>query len=56
MKKDQNLPNKNVHSDNSSGKPLPNNSSYSCNNQLIIQTIEDDQKTRDIHKFLTKQI
>ena len=27
--KDQNLPNKNFHSINSSGKPLPNNSNYS---------------------------
>ena len=31
MKKDQNLPNKNIHSDNSSGKPLPSNSNYSRN-------------------------
>ena len=31
MKKDQNLPNKNVHSNNSSGKPLPNSSNYSRN-------------------------
>ena len=29
MKKDQNLPNKNIHSNNSSGKPLPNISNYS---------------------------
>ena len=29
MKKDKNLPNKNVHSNNSLGKPLPNNSNYS---------------------------
>ena len=29
MKKDQNLPTKNFHSINSSGKPLPNNSNYS---------------------------
>ena len=29
MKKDPNLPNKNIHSSNSSGKPLPNNSNYS---------------------------
>ena len=29
MKKDQNLPNKNIHSNNSSRKPLPNNSNYS---------------------------
>ena len=31
MKKDQNLPNKNINSNNSSGKPLPNNSNYSRN-------------------------
>ena len=31
MKKDQNLPNKNIHSNNSSGKPLPGNSNYSRN-------------------------
>ena len=29
MKKDQNIPNKNIHSNNSSGKPLPGNSNYS---------------------------
>ena len=31
MKKDQNLPNKNIHSNNSSGKPLPNISNHSRN-------------------------
>ena len=31
MKKDQNLPIKNIHSNNSSGKPLPNSSIYSRN-------------------------
>ena len=31
MKKDQNLPNKNILSNNSSGKPLPGNSNYSGN-------------------------
>ena len=29
MKKDQNIPNKNIHSNNSSGKPLPNKTNYS---------------------------
>ena len=29
MKKDRNSPNKNIHSNNSSGKPLPNNPNYS---------------------------
>ena len=31
MKKDQNLPNKNIYSKNSSGKPLPGKSNYSRN-------------------------
>ena len=31
MKKDQNLPVKNIHDNNSSGKPLPNSSNYSRN-------------------------
>ena len=31
MKEDQNLPNKNIHSNNSSRKPLPINSNYSRN-------------------------
>ena len=31
MKKDQNLPNKNIYSNNSSGKPLPNKTNYTRN-------------------------
>ena len=31
MKKDQNLPNKNIYCNNSSGKPLPNNTNYTRN-------------------------
>ena len=31
MKKDQNLTNKNIQSNNSSGKPLPSNPNYSRN-------------------------
>ena len=31
MKKDQNLPNKHINSNNSSGKPLPNNTKYTRN-------------------------
>ena len=31
MKKDQNLPNKYIYSNNSSGKPLPNNTNYTRN-------------------------
>ena len=34
LKKDQTLPNKNIHSNKSSGKPLPNNSIYSRNQSL----------------------
>ena len=33
MKKDQNLPNKNIHSNNSSGKPLPDN--YNTSRQQL---------------------
>ena len=40
MKKDQNLPNKNIHSINSSGKPLPNNSNYSRNQSPYNQNNE----------------
>ena len=35
MKKNQNLPNKHIHSNNSSGKPLPNSSKYSINQSLF---------------------
>ena len=31
MKKDQKLPNKNIHNNKSSGKPFPNSSNYSRN-------------------------
>ena len=31
MKKEQNLQNKNIHNNNSSGKPLSNSSNYSRN-------------------------
>ena len=34
MKKDQKLPNRNIHSNNSSGKPPPNSSNYSKNQSL----------------------
>ena len=33
MKKDQNLPNKNIYSNKNSGKLLPNNTNYTWNNQ-----------------------
>ena len=47
MKKDQHLPNKNIHSNNSSGK-------HSRNNHPIIRIIEDDHHTKGIHKVSHK--
>ena len=54
MKKDQNLPNKNIQSNNSSGKPLPNNSNYSRNQSPIILIIEVDHQNKEIHKIFHK--
>ena len=55
MKKNKNLPNKNVHSKTSSGKPLPNNFNYSRNNNHpIIRTIEDNHHTKEIHEISNK--
>ena len=54
MKKDQKLPNKNIHTINSSRKPLPNNSNYSRNNHPIIPNIEEDHHTKKIHKISHK--
>ena len=56
MKKDQNLPNKTVYSNNSSGKTLPNNTNYTRNNHHITQVIEEDhqnEETRKIHHKIT---
>ena len=47
MEKDQNLPNKNNHSINSSGKPLPKNLTLANNNHLIIRIIEDDHQIKE---------
>ena len=47
MKKDQNLPSKNIHSNNSSGKPLPNSSNHSRNQStynLIYRGRSPDQR------------
>ena len=54
MKKDQNLPNKNIHSNNNSGKPLPINSKYSKTNHLIIPTTEYDHQTKEKHVVFCK--
>ena len=56
MKKDQNLPNKNVYSNNSSGKPLPNNTNYTGINHHITQVIEEDHQNEEIHRILHKII
>ena len=54
MKKDQNLHNKNIHSNKSSEKPFANNSIFSKNQSL--QTTENDHRNKEIHLFLTKQV
>ena len=54
MKKDQNLPNKNIHSNNSSGKPLPNNSNHSRTNHPIILVIDVDHKKKEVHEISHK--
>ena len=41
MKKDQNLPNQNIHSNNSSGKPPQNNSNYSRNQSTYNSNYRD---------------
>ena len=54
MKKDQKLPNRNIHSNNSSGKPLPNIQITLENNHLIIQIIEDDHQRKKFHEISHK--
>ena len=52
MKKDQNLPNKNVHSNNSSGKPLPdkyNNSRHGLPYRSIF--IDVNLQIKEIHEI-----
>ena len=45
MKKYQNLPKKNIHSNNSSVKPLPEHYKTSDNNHLTEITIQDQTQT-----------
>ena len=47
MKKDRNLPNKTVYSNNSSGKPLPNNTNYTRNQSPYTQVIEEDHQNEE---------
>ena len=48
MKKDPNLPNKNIYSKNSSRKPLPSNSSYSRNQSPYISSYRGRSPERGI--------
>ena len=54
MKKDQNLPNKKIHSKNSSGKPLPGNSNYSKNQSPLTPLIEVDRPNKEVHEISHK--
>ena len=54
MKKYQNLPNKNIHSNKSSGKPLPNNSNYSRQHSTKTRIIEEDHQITEIHEISPK--
>ena len=55
MKKDQNPPNKNIHNNNSSGKPLSNNSNYSRNQSLYNSNYRgrarEQRNSRNSHKI-----
>ena len=56
MKKDQNSPNKNIYSNNSSGKPLPKAQIIQKINHLITLTTEVDHQIKKKTKPLTKSI
>ena len=57
MKKDQNLPNKNIHRNNSFGKPLTNNSNYSSNKSPYNSSYRGrSPEQRNSRKYLTKVI
>ena len=56
MKKDQNLPNKAVYSNNSSGKPLRTIQIIQEINHHITQVIEEDRQNEEIHKIRHKII
>ena len=53
MKKDQNLPNKNIYSNNSSGKPLPSNSNYT-RKQSPYNSSYKDHPNEEIHEISHK--
>ena len=54
MKKDQNLLNKNNHSNDSSGKPLQITRITLDNNHLRTQIIEDDHQIKEVHETSPK--
>ena len=54
MKKDQKLPNKNIHSNNSSGKPLPKNSNYSRNQSPYNSNYRGRSPEQKIHEISPK--
>ena len=54
MKKHQNLPNKNIHTDNSSEKPLQITPITLDSNHLIIQIIEHNHHSKEIQKISHK--
>ena len=56
MKKEQSLPNKNIHSNNCSGKPLPNHSNYSINQSSYNSSYICRSPEKKFKKFLTKHI
>ena len=57
MKKDQNLPNKTVYSNNSSGKPLPNNTNYTRNQSPYNSSYRGrSPERRNTAKFITKSL
>ena len=51
MKKDQNLPNKNIYNNNSSGKPLPNNSNYTRNQSPYNSGYRGRSTDEEIHEI-----
>ena len=55
MKKDQNLPNKNIYSNNSSGKLLPSNSNVSRNQSPYNSSYRGDRPNKEIHEISHKK-
>ena len=54
MKKDQNLPNKDINSDNSSGKPLSSNSKYTRNQSPYNSSYRGRSGNEEIHEISHK--